>query len=185
MHAVPGLLKAFHARDRLIRRRVVTALIRLLPRMAPADALLLTDEHRETLYELIEGSMTWGADRDWLGAPLPASAGCWWGRSDLVKAVLTALERMEDPQAISHVSVVASGRGNCGWKREAREAAVRCAAALRENAGEGRASRELLRAPRSGDATEAETLLRPPCATDGCDPADLPRPMQAPADGRR
>jgi hypothetical protein len=122
-------------------------LLRLLPKMQSSDASRLSDRQRDCLYALLESSDT-----------------------ELVLAILKALEQIGDDRAVLYVEALTVSRDTA-----IREAAVACLPFLKARAEQQRLSQTLLRASRAADTTP-ELLLRPARGTGETDPQQLLRP---------
>jgi hypothetical protein len=151
IRSVGPLAEALEYQDRELKAIAESKLTRLLPRLRASDASLLDEEQRKCLYRALRGRDT-----------------------NLILAVLKALEQIGDEQAVPFVQKLANGEGLAARNSGIRAAAQECLPALQERAERERASRELLRAASASD-TPSDVLLRPAGGTIEADPQQLLR----------
>jgi hypothetical protein len=123
-----------------IRVQVEQALIRELPKLKASDAPLLNEEQRYYLYQALTTR----------------------NNTNLILAILKALEQVGDEKAIPFVERLAEGKANFK-SQEVRKAAATCLPYLREQAAKQKEHQTLLRPSSAADVvtTAPDTLLRP------------------------
>jgi hypothetical protein len=137
IRSVGPLALALEYQDRELKAVAENKLTRLLPRLQVSDAPLLDEEQRKCLYRALRGRNT-----------------------ELVLAILKALEQVGDEQAVPYVQKLADGEGIAATALRIREAAQACLPALQQRAELERSRQTLLRAASASD-TPSDVLLRP------------------------
>lgn len=156
IRGVGHFVDALGFRDKEVAKAATDALLVLLPRLQASDSHLLNDDQRAILHKQIRGDNT-----------------------DLILAILKALEQIGDAKAVPFVEEranEANRRGNRGNIRQIREAAQACLPALNARVELERASHTLLRAAKS-DRTDTGMLLRPASGAQMVDEQQLLRPL--------
>jgi hypothetical protein len=152
VRSVGPLAQALEYQDRELKAVAENKLTRLLPSLQASDASLLDEEQRKCLYRALHGRNT-----------------------ELVLAILKALEQVGDDKALPHVEKLAEGEGVVrGDFSRIREAAQACLPALQQRAEWERSRQTLLRAASASD-TPSDVLLRPAGGTIEADPQQLLR----------
>jgi hypothetical protein len=144
--------------DSEVRRAAAEALIVLLPRLKASDSKLLNASQRASLYGMLRMSE---ARR----------------RSDLIRAILKALEQVGDEEAVFYVDRLAHEPVFTPSQLEACKAAEECLPFLKASAARQKIGDELLR-PAALEADSPDTLLRPAASAPDLDPETLLRPGQ-------
>jgi hypothetical protein len=151
IRSVGPLAEALEYQDRALKAIAEDKLKRLLPRLQASDAGLLDEEQRKCLYRALRGRDT-----------------------NLILAVLKALEQIGDEQAVPFVQKLANGEGLAARYSGIREAAQECLPALQQRAERERSRQTLLRAASASD-TPSDMLLRPASGALEADPQQLHR----------
>ena len=153
---VGPLTDALDGQEDTSRKAVVDALVRLLPRLEPKDAGLLSEKHRRRL-----------------GAELVGS------RPELAEACLRALVQIGDASCYGRVERLSRGGGLARKRASLRQAAhdaLPQLAALKER------ERQAATLLRPAEAPASATLLRPAGMAPRGDDATLLRPAEGPAE---
>lgn len=145
--------------EKELRAEIETALIRLLPRMKASDAALMNADQYGTLVSV-------------LGGRQPAASN-----TDLMAAILKAMEQLGDEKALPNVTRLAAGStGYTKISGSVQIAARQCLPFLQERVAMRHASAQLLRASTGAEgATCPEELLRPAADSGGTPPDQLLR----------
>ena len=157
LHAIGGLAKALHHSDSEVEAHTEAGLPpNAPPRLTFVDGELLGQEQRECLYGVLQvGNMN--------------------GKSDLLVAVLNALEVIRDVNALTYVEALASRPVDSSSVRRVKTAAENCLQTLSEIRAVGDPHESLLR-PSEAALGTTDTLLRPFMGDTGS-PETLVRPV--------
>jgi hypothetical protein len=153
--AVGILAEALEWPDTSTRESAIAALTRLLPQLNVDDAALLDEKQRACLYRMLQLQ----------------NAGRY---SDLMQAILQALEQVGDEAALGYVERLAHSQPTTERQNQVKQAAVHCLPLLEEHIVATRSSRTLLRAS-APERAGAAVLLRPASMGDTVVPEELLR----------
>jgi hypothetical protein len=157
LRAIGPLLEALTFAVGVNRYLLTARLTDLLPRLRASDAPLLNQSQRRILYEAL-------------------SLGDFQQETDLLLAILKALEQIGDAHALPIVTRLASGSSGSKREQQVRAAARACLPFLQAQIKRQRLSETLLRANPSPDAEHE--LLRAAAATEETAPQQLLRPHE-------
>jgi hypothetical protein len=149
--SIGALIEAMEAGDLATANLARLAIIAILPELKAEDAPLLAHRHRVCLHRALRGS-----------------------NSELIQAILHALEQVGDPTAIPYVKRLIPCPVWIWDSDRIEEAAQQCLRVLQERAAQRQVRHTLLRPAAASAATE-EVLLRPAQAVSSIDSQQLLR----------